>query len=113
MEALIALTAIGFVVLFIFGILALIGFVLKVLLWAVLFPIRLVLKLVFGLLGFGLAVLVVPVVVVVAGIALVGAIVAAIFALVAPLMPLLLVGLVGWAIYRISTGSSVRGFVGS
>jgi hypothetical protein len=85
------------------GTIAIIGFVIKLLFWAVLFPIRLALKLVFGVLGIGLAALVLPIVFVIAGVAIVGAIVAALFAIVAPLLPVLLLCFVGWAIYRASS----------
>lgn len=103
MEAFIVLAFIACAVLFIVGTLALIGFVLKILLWTVFFPIRIILKLVFGIIGFGLAALLLPIILVVAGIAVVGALIAAVFALLAPLLPVLLLGLVGWAIYRASS----------
>jgi hypothetical protein len=100
---LLALLVVGFAAFFILGTIALVGFFLKLLFWVVLFPIRLALKLVFGIVGFGLAALIAPVVFLVAAVAVIGAILAAIVALLAPLVPLLLVGLVGWLIYRAST----------
>lgn len=103
MTTLLALLVIGVAVFFILGALALVGLVLKFLFWVVLFPIRLALKLVFGIVGFGLAALLAPILFVVVAIAAVGAILAAIAALLAPLLPLLLVGVVGWLIYRAST----------
>jgi hypothetical protein len=82
---------------------AIIGLVLKVLFWIVLFPIRLVLKLTFGLLGVALGAVLLPIVLVIAGIAILGAVLTALFAIVAPLLPVLLLALVGWAIYRASS----------
>jgi hypothetical protein len=113
MSAFIALAVLAFAVFCILGTLALVGFVLKVLFWAVLFPIRLVFKLVFGIVGLGLAAFVGPILLLVAGIAVVGALAAAFIALVAPLLPLLLLAFLGWAIYRASTRSSASGFAGS
>jgi hypothetical protein len=113
MSGFIALAVIACAVFFVLGTLALIGFILKVLFWAVFFPIRLAFKLIFGLLGLGLAVVLIPLVMIVAFIAIVGALLAALFAVVAPLLPVLLLGLVGWGIYRASTRSSVGGFAGS
>src|SRR5688572_27927992 len=99
MSGFIALADIALAAFFILGTIALIGLVLKILFWAIFFPIRLALKLVFGLLGLGFAVVLMPIVVIVAGIAVIGALIAALFALLAPLVPVLLLGLVGWAIY--------------
>jgi hypothetical protein len=113
MSGAIALAVLAFAAFFILATIALLGFLVKVLFWAVLFPIRLALKLTFGLLGLALGAIVLPFVLLVAGIAVIGAIVAALFALLAPLLPVLLLVLVGWAIYRASSGSSVRGFAGS
>jgi hypothetical protein len=103
MSGFIALAVLAFAAFFILGTIALIGLVLKILFWAVFFPIRLALKLVFGLLGLGFAVVLMPIVVIVAAVAVIGALIAALFALLAPLFPVLLLGLVGWAIYRASS----------
>ena len=103
MSGIIAVAVIACAAFFILGTLALIGFVLKILLWAILFPIRLVLKLVFGIVGFGLAAVLLPIIVIIGGIAVVGALVAALFEVIAPLLPVLLLGLLGWAIYRASS----------
>jgi hypothetical protein len=103
MGTLLALSAFAVAACFIFAILALVGLVLKTVLWIVFFPIRFLLKLVFWILSIGLGVLLLPVVLVVAGIALIGAILAAIFSLLAPLLPIGIVALVGWGIYRAST----------
>lgn len=100
---LVALLVIGAAIFFVVATIAVIGFFLKLLFWIVLFPIRLALKLVFGIIGFGLAALLAPILFLVAGIAVIGAILAAVVALLAPLMPLLLVVFVGWLIYRAST----------
>jgi hypothetical protein len=113
MSGLVAIAAIVFVALCIAGTVAVIVFVLKVLFWVVLFPIRLAFKLAFGILGVGFAAIVAPLVLVIGGIAIVGALLAALFAIVAPLLPVILLGLVGWAIYRASVGPSARGFAGS
>ena len=88
---------------FILATLALIGLVLKVLFWVVFFPIRIVLKLTFGVLGLVFGVMLLPIVLVIAAVAVLGAIAAAIFAILAPLTPLLLLALVGWAISRASS----------
>ena len=112
MSGLIALAVIALAVCFLLGTLALIGFVLKFLFWVVLFPIRLVLKLVFGILGIGLAVVAAPVVFLIAGVAIFAALAAAIIAIVMPLLPVILLGLLGWAIYGMSTRPSVSGFAG-
>jgi hypothetical protein len=103
MGTLIALSAFAVAACFLFAVLALVGLVLKTILWIVFFPIRFVLKLVFWILGAGIAVLVLPLVLLVAGIAIIGALVAAILSLLAPLLPVAIVALVGWGIYRAST----------
>jgi len=110
MSGLIALAVIALAVCCILTTLTLIGFVLKLLFWVVLFPIRLALKLVFGILGVGLAVIAAPIVLLIAGIAIFGALVAAVIAIVTPLLPVILLLLLGWAIYRISSRPSVSGF---
>lgn len=92
MVALLGLAAVAFV-----------GFLIKALLWTVFFPVRLVLKLVFGALGVVFGVLLVPIIVLVAGLAIVGALIAALVAIVAPLIPFVLLALVGWAVYKAST----------
>lgn len=103
---LVALLVIGAAIFFVIATVAVIGFFLKLLFWVVLFPIRLALKLVFGIVGFGLAALLAPLLFLVVGVAIVGTVIAAILALLAPLLPLLLVALVGWLIYRASTNST-------
>jgi hypothetical protein len=111
MPELLALAVIAVGVVFLLGTIALIGFVLKVLFWAVLFPIRLAFKVIFGLGGLVLGAVLVPIVLVVVAVAVIGALIAGVIALVTPLLPVILLGLVGWAIYRASS-SSVRGYVG-
>jgi len=113
MSGVVALGVIAFAIFCILGTLALVGFVLKILFWALLFPIRLAMKLVFGILGVGLAAIVGPILLLVAVVAVLAALAAAFVALVLPLLPVLLLLVLGWAIYRGSTGSSARGFAGS
>ena len=110
MSGLIALAVIAVAVCCVLATLTLIGFVLKLLFWVVLFPIRLALKLVFGIVGVGLAVIAAPIVLLVSGIAIFAALVAAVIAIVTPLLPVILLLLLGWAIYRISSRPSVSGF---
>ena len=112
MGTLIALSAIAVAACFVFAVLALIGLVLKTILWIVFFPIRFIFKLGFWILGAGLAMLILPLVLLVAGIAIIGALVAAVLSLLAPLLPIAIVALVGWAIYRASTRQA-SGLVGS
>jgi hypothetical protein len=112
MSGLLAVAVIVSAVLFILGTVALVGFIVKVLLWALLFPLRLAFKLVFGLVGLTLGGLLIPIVLLVAGIGLIGALVVGLIALITPLLPVILLGLVGWAIYRISNREQT-GFVGS
>jgi hypothetical protein len=78
----------------------LIGLALKAVFWLVLFPVRLVFRIVFGALGLLLGALALPVLIV-AGL-LVGAVavVAGLIALLLPLVPFVLLALVGWAIYK-------------
>lgn len=102
MSGVAALAIIAIAAFFILGAIALVGLVLKVLLWAVFFPIRLAFKLVFGLLGVALGAIVLPFVLLLAGIAVVVALVAGLIALITPLLPVILLLLVGWAIYRVS-----------
>jgi hypothetical protein len=103
MGTLIALGAFAVAACLIFTVVALLGLVLKTILWIVLFPVRVILKLVFWIVGAGLGLLVLPVVLLVAAVAIVGALIAAILSLLAPLLPIAIVALVGWGIYRAST----------
>lgn len=68
--------------------------------WAVLFPIRLLFKLMFGLLGAIVSVLLVPILLLVVGVVAVAALAAAFIAALVPLLPLLAMALVAWAIYK-------------
>ncbi len=113
MSGFLALAVIASAVLFILGTVALVGFVLKVLFWALLFPLRLAFKLILGLVGLTLGALLIPFVLLIAGIAIIGALVAGLIALITPLLPVILLGLVGWAIYKVSSRPSARGFAGS
>jgi hypothetical protein len=100
MGIVLALAFMAFAVAFIIGVFALLGFLLKSILWLVFFPIRLLFKLVFWTIGAGLAALMLPILLIVGVVAVIGGILAALFALIAPLLPVALVALVGWAIYR-------------
>lgn len=103
MGTLIALTAIAVTACFVFATLAVVGLVLKTILWLVFFPIRFVFKMVFWLIGAGIAMLLLPLILLVIGVVIIGGIIAAILSLLAPLLPVAIVALVGWAIYRAST----------
>jgi hypothetical protein len=103
MSTLIALTVFAVAGLFIFLTLALIGFVIKAILWMVFFPLRLVFKLLFWILGAGLAVVFLPILLVIVAVVVIGGILAALLSMLAPLLPVAIVALVGWGIYRAST----------
>jgi hypothetical protein len=103
MSGALAVAVIAFAGFFILGTIALVGLLLKILFWALLFPIRLAFKLMFGLIGLTLGAIFLPVLLLVAGIAVVGVLVAGLIALITPLLPVLLFLLVGWAIYRVSS----------
>ena len=83
--------------------------VLGAVIWIVTFPIRLLFKLIGGILGIVFSVLggllglvVAPIVIVAVGIALIVAFLSAVVSLLAPLLPLALLGLLVWAIYRVT-----------
>jgi hypothetical protein len=103
MSGFVALAVLAFAIFFIVAAFALVGFLLKILFWAVLFPIRLVFKLLFGLVGLTLGAVLLPFVLLVAGIAVIGALVAGLIALITPILPVLIFLFVGWAIYRVSS----------
>jgi hypothetical protein len=104
MGTLIALTAIVVTAFFcLFAVLAFVGFAVKAAFWLLFFPIRLLFKMIFGLLGAGLALLFAPLMLLFIGIVVIGVILTALVSLLAPLLPVALVALVGWAIYRGST----------
>jgi hypothetical protein len=103
MFTLFVLASIAAAVLFGFAVLAVVGFLLKIVFWIIFFPIRLVLRLVFGVVGAVIAVALLPLILLVGAVAIVGAILAALFAIIAPLLPLAFVVLIGWVIYRAST----------
>jgi hypothetical protein len=71
------------------------------LVWLVLLPFRLLFKLLFGLGGLLLGVLVAPMLAVVAVVGLAGAFVVALLSLLAPLVPLVLLAGFGWAVFRL------------
>ena len=70
--------------------------------WLITFPIRLLFRLVFGLGGVLLRLLLAPVFMVLAVVGVAIAIVVGLLALLAPLVPFALLGLVGWGIYRVT-----------
>lgn len=92
------------------GVVAVPVLVLAALFWLILLPIKLLVgfvfggffRLVFGLLGAVLGVIMIPLLMVVAGVAIVGAVLAGLLALVAPLVPFALLFLLGWAVYRLA-----------
>jgi hypothetical protein len=103
MSVVVAVALIAFAGFFILATFALVGLLLKLLFWAVLFPIRLAFKLLFGLVGLTLGAILLPFVLLVAGVAVVVALVAGLIALITPMLPVILFLLVGWAIYRVSS----------
>lgn len=103
MTTLLALALLGVAGFVLLAILAVVGLVLKVLLWTVLFPLRLAFKLLFGLLGVALAVIAAPIAMFGGALLVIGIAAAGFFALILPLVPVLLVALAGWAIYRASS----------
>jgi hypothetical protein len=110
MDTLAALTALVFMAcVFLLG-LAIVGIILKTFFWIVFFPIRILFKLVFGVLGAAFGLLILPIVLVIAAVAIIGGIIVALLSFLAPLLPVAIVALVGWAIYRASTRGPSRGF---
>ena len=78
---------------------ALIGALVGGLVWIVMFPIRLLFRILLGVVGVGLGLLFMPFILALVVVALVVAAIAAL----APLLPLAAVGLIGWAIYKAVT----------
>ena len=81
--------------------LLLIGLAVLALGWAVTFPIRLVFRLVFGLLGLILRLVFSPIILLIVGF---GVVAAFVLGLVAHLFPLVLLGVGVWVIYRLVSG---------
>lgn len=77
-------------------------------LWLVTLPFRILFRIVFGLGGGLLRLLLAPIIFLVFGVVLVALMIAAVLALLAPLIPVALLGLVVWAIYRLTTHRSMR-----
>lgn len=102
MGTLLTLAVLAAVALVVVAALAAVAFVIKTILWVALFPIRLLLKLIFGVLGAGLAAVFLPILVIGGVLLLVAAIVAALVGILAPILPIALVAFVGWMIYRAS-----------
>ena len=71
--------------------------------WLVLFPIRLLFMLVFGVAGVLLGLLLVPILGVVAAIVAVVVVAAVAIAALVPLLPLIALALVGWALFKAVT----------
>ena len=82
-------------------------FLLFVAFWLITLPIRILFRLMFGLGGGLLRLLLVPVIVLVFGVVAFALMLAAVVALLAPLVPVALVALAAWAIYRMTTRRSV------
>lgn len=76
-------------------------FALGALVWLFLLPFRLLFKLVFGLGGLVLGVLLAPALVILAAVVVVGAFIVALLSLLAPLVPLVLLAGFGWALYHL------------
>ena len=76
-------------------------------LWLVTLPFRILFRLVFGLGGGLLRLLLAPIMFLVFGVVLFALTIAAVLAIVAPLIPLALLGLAVWAIYRLTVRRSV------
>jgi hypothetical protein len=77
-------------------------------LWLVTLPFRILFRIVFGLGGGLLRLLLAPIMFLVFGVVLVALMVAAVLAVLAPLIPVALLGLAAWAIYRLTTHRSIR-----
>ena len=75
--------------------------------WLVTLPFRILFRLVFGLGGGLLRLLLAPIMFLVFGVVLFALTIAAVIAIVAPLIPLALLGLAVWAIYRLTVRRSV------
>jgi hypothetical protein len=71
--------------------------------WLVLFPVRLLFKLVFGVAGVLLGLLLVPILGIVAAIVAVAVLAAVAIAALVPLLPILALGFVGWALFKAVT----------
>lgn len=84
------------------GVVALPLLLIGALIWVVLLPLRWLFKLVFGIGGALLGILIAPVVIIIAAVALAGVLVAALLALLAPLVPVVLLALLVWGAYRIA-----------
>ena len=84
-----------------------VAFLIKMVCWAILLPLRLLFKLTFGLGGLVIGAVLAPVLILLVVAAVVVALVAAILSALLPLLPIVLLGLVGWAIYRSAGGASV------
>ena len=80
---------------------SIVGFFLHAIVWLVTLPFRIVFKIIFGLGGLLLGLLLAPFVLVIAVIGGVVALIGGVLSLVTPLLPVVLLGGFGWAIYRL------------
>lgn len=80
-----------------------VGLLVGGIIWLVLFPIRLLFRLVFGVAGLFLGLLLVPILGVVAAVVVVALLAAVAIAALVPLLPLLALLLIGWAFYKAVT----------
>ena len=76
-------------------------------LWLVTLPFRILFRIVFGLGGGLLRLLLAPVMFLMFGVVLFAVLIAAVLAILAPLIPVALLGLAAWAVYRMTTRRSV------
>ncbi len=88
------------------GLVAIPIFAVVSLVWLVLLPFRLLFKMLFGLGGMLIGLVVAPFVMLILGVVLIGALVAGLLALLAPALPIVLFALFGWALYRVVSGRS-------
>jgi hypothetical protein len=103
MITLLLLCALGLAACVVLGVVALPLLAIGGLLWLVTFPIRILLKLLFGLGGALIGLVLAPVIAVVVAIVVAVALVGAVLSLVAPLLPLVLLGFFAWAVYRLTS----------
>ena len=78
-------------------------FLVKMVLWTVLLPFRILFKLTFGLGGLLVGVIAAPLVLLVIAVGIVVALLGALLAVVLPLLPFVILALLGWAIYKGAT----------
>ena len=79
------------------------AFAVKVLLWLVLLPFKILFKVVFGLGWLILGAIAAPLLLLMVGVAVLVAVIGALLAIVLPLLPIVLLAAVAWAIFRGAT----------